>query len=177
MRRVRDKEAFGRESAEHFSKPLATFHERVKCRGRLYGAAVAHGRHLAYQYLLGLFPVWSLRGWLLSRGKPQPGHHGRLTPMWRDSMQDTPGACPVESGAPELVRKEVAATAHHMWEEFSEARLDSWSCTQCLPPESCLHLGLKVTFSWISVPCPQKIGSPCFVENPILIRILVWCGL
>lgn len=59
-------------------------------------------RHLAYQYLLGLFPVWILRWWLLSRGKPQPGHHGRLTLMWRDRMQDTPGACPVESGAQSL---------------------------------------------------------------------------
>jgi len=59
---VRDKEAFGRESAEHFSKCLPTLHERVKCRGRLYRAAVAHGRHLAYQYLLGLFPVWIFRG-------------------------------------------------------------------------------------------------------------------
>lgn len=50
-------------------------------------------------------PSLILRVWLLFRRKPQPGQHGRLTPIWKDRMQDTPGARPIESGAPELVKE------------------------------------------------------------------------
>jgi hypothetical protein len=67
----------------------------------------------------------------------------------------------------------VAATVHHMWEDFSEAGPDSWSCTWCLTLESCPRPGpqihLFLTFS--PVPSgekkPKNHCSPCLLHRRI----------